>query len=599
MAESIAALTRSRRVVAVPVAGESRYIAAEDAARYRDALGVPLPSGLPEAFLEPSGGLAIDPLEDLVGRYARTHGPFTTEDAARRFGVSAALVDRVLKRLAARGRVLEGAFRPGGPVGEAREWCDADVLRRIRLRSLAILRRQIEPVEPWSLARLLTHWQGVVKPRASPDALLDAVESLEGAPLIASLVESEILPARVRGYRPGDLDPLLAAGEVAWRGVEPLGERDGRVSLYLADHLETLLPLRDEVRGAGLGAQGPGEGTPAPQNRSRLTLEFLRQNGASFFIAIHRAAGGGYSSETIDALWDLVWQGLVTNDSFGALRAFLERRARQNRGPLAPLDPRRADRAATMTPPRARGRWGLVEALVPALRSPTDRASALARTLLRRYGVLVREAPAAEAIDGGFSTIYPVLKAMEESARIRRGMFVAGLGATQFAEPAALELLRSLAQEPETPEAVELAATDPANPWGALLKWPESETALARTAGASVILINGALAAYLRRGNPEIQVFLPDVEPSRSRVARAVAGALCRRAQREHARASEDRELGLRRDPRRGLLISKINGLAATEHSLAHFLEEAGLAPGARGYHLPRPAREASRAAAS
>jgi len=604
VARSIRALSRSGRVLAITVAGESRYIAAEDAARYRDAVSARLPPGLPETLLRPTVGPGIDPLEDLVGRYARTHGPFTSEEAARRFGISEALVERILKSLAARGRLLEGAFRPGGPVGEAREWCDAEVLRRIRLRSLAILRRQIEPVEPRTFARLLTHWQGVVKPRASPDALLDAVESLEGAPLVASLVESEILPARVRGYRPGDLDPLLAAGEVAWRGVEPLGDRDGRVALYLADHLEPLLPRRDGTRNAGLGARGPEEGsatpqsvTSSPQPRSRLILEFLRQCGASFFSAIHRAAGGGYSSETIDALWDLVWQGLVTNDSFGALRAFLQPPARRNHEPPGPPYSRRADRTAAMTPARACGRWGLVEALVPGLISPTDRAGTLAKTLLHRYGVLVREVPAAEAIEGGFSAVYPVLKAMEESARIRRGMFVAGLGATQFAEPAAVELLRSLAQEPETPEAVELAATDPANPWGALLKWPESEAALARTAGASVILVNGDLAAYLRSGNPEIQVFLPETEPRRLQVARALAGALGRRAQREHARTAEDRELGLRRDPRRGLLISKINGWAATRHPLAPFLEQAGLVAGARGYHLPRPLRESSEAA--
>ncbi|HXJ92962.1 MAG TPA: DEAD/DEAH box helicase [Terriglobia bacterium] len=596
-ADAIVALARSNRALAVQVAGEQRYIAAEDAALYRDAVGVALPSGVPKEFLKTTTFGGFDPLEDLLGRYARTHGPFTSGHAAARFGVTRSAVEGALKKLVTRQRLFEGAFRPEGPVGDAREWCDAEVLRRIRQRSLAILRRQIEPAEPRAFARLLTHWQGIVKPRAGLDALLDAVESLEGAPLVASVLESEVLPARVRGYRADDLDALLAAGEVVWCGVEALGDRDGRVALYLADHLAALWKSRAGTSDSGLGARDEAESAELrPKLRTHLVLEFLRENGASFFPAIHAAAGGGYPGETLRALWELVWQGAVSNDAFGALRAFVDRGKRRLAHPVPQYRSRLAGQAAQSVPARGQGRWSLLESRLAFASGPpatsTDRATALVRTLLRRYGVLLREAAAAETVPGGFSAVYPVLKAMEESARVRRGMFVAGLGATQFAEPAALELLRSLAREPqgtEAPEVLELAATDPANPWGALLKWPASEASLSRTAGASVILVNGALAAYLRRGNDELQVFLPESEPGRSHTARAIAGALRRRAEREQALAAADRERSLARDRRRGLLIGKVNGVTASTHPLAHFLSEAGFALGALGYHFPRP----------
>lgn len=597
VAQSIEALARSRRALPVTVAKEARYIAAEDAARYRDALGIRLPRGLPEAFLEASGR----PLEDLVSRYARTHGPFTAGEVAGRFGSSKAAVEAALNSLAARGRLFEGAFRPAGPIREAREWCDAEVLRRIRHRSLAAARRQIEPVEPWTFARFLTYWQGVLKPRRGLDALLDAIEILEGAPLLASVLESEILPARVRNYRPDDLDTLLAAGEVVWCGVEPVGDRDGRVVLYLADHLAL---LRDGNRVSGVGSRvagldgqhlapdsqyaRPDSRHPIPDSRSNLIREFLLRNGASFFPAIHQAVGDGYPGETVDALWDMVWSGVVSNDSFGALRAFVDRSRPRRQPPPLPFRSRKSRQAGSSVPARAQGRWTLIESRLTSAPSATDRANALARTLLRRYGVLVREAPEAESVKGGFSAVYPVLKAMEESGQVRRGMFVAGLGAAQFAEPAAVELLRSLAQEPESAEAVELAATDPANPWGALLKWPESAAALTRTAGAGVILVNGSLGAYRRAGSTETQVFLPEAEPARSRTADAIAICLARRAEREHALAASDRERGLERDHRRGLLIGTINGEAASAHALARFLEAKGFVYGSRGYHLPR-----------
>jgi ATP-dependent Lhr-like helicase len=551
---TLAALEHARRAVRVPIAGEPRLIAVEDAARYRDALGVPLPTGLPEALLEP----AAQPVVDLVLRYARTHGPFTSDECARRFGVGRSVVDDVFGRLAASGRVVQGEFRPGGT---QREWCETGVLRMLRQRSLARLRHEIEPVESDALGRLATMWQGVVSPRSGLDALLDAIEQLQGAALPASILEREVLPARVAGYKPSDLDFLMGAGEVIWVGVEPLGERDGRLALYLTDHLRLLLP--------------PGHAEPQTPLAARI-LEYLGNQGASFFPAIHAACGGGFPDEIVAALWDLVWAGLVTNDTLHALRAFVQppprtRRERQGR-------PFRSRRAA---PPAAQGRWAALGARTGVMPSETEWASNIARQLLARHGILTREAVATESIRGGFSSVYEVLKAMEDAGRIRRGLFVAGLGAMQFAMPAALDLLRSVRDEPDEPQVVHLAATDPANPYGSLLRWPSSEAAVregrgpTRTVGATVIVVNGRLAAYLGRGDRQLSVYLPDAEPARSSTARAVA-------QRLH-------DLATAADaPRRGLLIADIDGTPIGEHPLAPFLVEAGFVRGAMGYQAAR-----------
>ena len=332
-------LIRSRRLLELRIAGEKRLIAAEDAARYRDGLGIPLPPGLAAALLEP----VAHPVLELVRRYARTHGPFTLREAADRFALDAAAVENALRQLAHEGRVLEGGFRPGGL---HREWCDAEILRQIRRKSLAKLRREVEPVEQHTLARFLTHWQGLLAPRrtANLDALLDAIESLQGAPLPASLLESSILPARIADYAPAGLDTLIAAGEVAWAGVEPIGERDGRIALFLADKLPLLAQQRPPVE-------------PLTEREEKL-LAVLESTGASFFDPLHQAAGGGYPGETIDALWSLVWRGLITNDSLHALRAYIAR-------PESARTPRRLQtgmvfRSRRTTPPTAQGRWSLL-----------------------------------------------------------------------------------------------------------------------------------------------------------------------------------------------------------------------------------------------
>ena len=601
-------LVRARRLLEVRIAGEPRLIAAEDAARYRDALGIPLPPGLAKSLLE----AVAHPVLELVRRYARTHGPFTVRDAAARFGLDAQTVENVLRQLAVEGRVLEGGFRPGGL---HREWCDAEILRQIRRKSLARLRREVEPVEQHTLARFLTHWQGLVNPRrmshAHLDVLLDAIENLQGAPIPASLLESAILPARVAGYEPAGLDTLIAAGEVTWAGVEPLGERDGRIALYLTDRLPLMTAARP-----------PGANQEPLSEREQKLLAVLESSGASFFDSLHQAAGGGYPGESIDALWSLVWRGLVTNDSLHPLRAYVAK-------PESARTQRRFQTGAVFrsrrtTPPTAQGRWSLLPVFAAAgmaredipqglkpqelkdgqhgtakavpfqntsVPSLTEARHALAMQLLNRYGVLMRESVAAENVPGGFSAVYDVLKALEESGRIRRGYFVAGLGATQFALPAAIDLLRQmrLAPDPEKPEFVQLAAADPANPYGSVLPWPElpvaeedSESAprvLTRAAYAEVILWNGKLVAWLRRNNPNLLVFLPVEEPERSQVGAGLAHFLWTRGQeRLHAGSRE------------GVLITTINGQPVAAHPMARFLMDAGFHPGPLGMHLRRVA---------
>jgi ATP-dependent helicase Lhr and Lhr-like helicase len=538
-------LVRENRALAATIACEPRWIAAQDAARFRDALGVPAPPGLPAAFLEPVAG----PLEGLVARYGRGHAPFRTREVARRFGIGEAVVEAVLRRLARENRMLEGEFRPGG---RGREWCDPGVLATLRRRSLAALRQQVEPVEPPALGRLLLDWQGVSSAggpaQGGGDALLDVIEQLQGAAIPASILESDVLPARLPEYRPADLDALCSAGEVVWAGLGTLGERDGRVSLYLASDVLLL--------------HQPGE---APDGALHAAIRaHLAQSGASFFDAIHAAAGAGLERPTLGALWDLVWSGEVTNDSPAALRAFL--RVHASRGQERRFRSMTSFRSRRSAPTSGAGRWSL---LADRPESATKRLAARAGQLLARHGIVTRDAVTAEAVSGGFTAVYPVLAALEEAGRIRRGYFVRGLGGSQFAQPGALERLRALSDAPRPDAALALAASDPANPYGAALPWPAAGDARPqRVAGAHVFLWGGVLVAFLARGERELLLLLPELEPERSAALKAVALGLAAWAVRSGRTFFGD---------------TRVDGIALGRSALAPYLRAAGFAPAGGG----------------
>jgi ATP-dependent Lhr-like helicase len=470
-------LERQRRTVQIRIAGESRWIAADDAGRYRDALGAALPVGLPADYLVP----VSDPLATLLVRYARTHVPFLAAEPAARWALPLRTVEPVLAGLVQKGELLAGEFRPGYA---GREYCHPEVLNALRRRSLAALRREVEPVEPEVLARFLPAWQGVGAETAGPDRLAEAVLQLQGLAIPASVLERDVLPARVRDYKPRLLDELISIGEVVWVGRGSLGQGDGRVALYLRGEAPMLLP--DPVE--------PPEGEPHTRLR-----EHLRTRGASFFPDLYAAAGGGDPDAVLDALWDLVWAGEVTNDTFLPVRSLgsARRQSVSRHRALRPRLPR-------LTSPRAAGRWSLVNDLRGRV-SPTERLHALAGVLLQRHGVVTREAVLAEGVAGGFAGLYPVFRAMEESGRIRRGYFVEGLGGSQFALPGAVDRLRAL-REPDA-QVVVLAATDPANPYGLFLPWPEAAGRPARAAGAYVVLESGRLRLYLERGGRSLLTF--------------------------------------------------------------------------------------------
>lgn len=579
----LSALQRANRAIKVSIGGTERFAAVEDAARLRDAIGVPLPMGVPLAFIEP----VADPLGDLVSRYARTHGPFTATEAAARLGLGVAVVGTALKRLAADGRVVEGEFRPhvepvadhepgagsqghgtsaadtaeetGGagaaetpspgdaprtsavivaPAGS--EWCDAEVLRKLRRRSLAALRAEVEPVDATAYGRFLPAWQNVRTPgsrRGQPalrglDGIATAIDQLSGVPIPASAWEPLVLASRVSDYQPAMLDELMAAGEVLWSGAGSLPGNDGWISLHLADSAElTLNSALDFEPGAA---------------QQRL-LEHLQTGGGYFFRQLTDIAGGMDAvltdQEVVSALWDLAWAGRVTGDTFAPVRALIAGGHTAHRQVARP--PRaRAPRMSRLgrshgtglfgspgltggrygsvtgsapTPPLAAGRWSALPS--PEL-DPTIHARATAELLLDRYGVVTRGSVMAENILGGFGLMYKVLARLEEAGRCRRGYFIEHLGAAQFAVPATVDRLRSYSEDTQLakpdPVALALAATDPANPYGAALPWPGLNVEAGsghrpgRKAGALVVLVDGALSLYVERGGKTLLVFTDD-----------------------------------------------------------------------------------------
>src|SRR5690349_5792771 len=615
----LAELEASRRAIRVRIAGEERWIAIEDAGRVRDALGAPLPTGVPEAFTEP----VRDPLGDLVARYARTHGPFHAADCAGRLGLGVAVVAATLERLASTGRVAAGEFRPGGT---GTEWCDAEVLRTLRRRSLAKLRKDVEPVPTSALARFLPAWQGVGSRARGADGLLRVVEQLAGAVVPASALETTVLPSRVADYSPALLDELTAAGEVTWTGAGALPGGDGWLALAPTEAADLLLPGADPVE---------------PTDLQSAVLDALAGDQALFFRTLSDRVGSTDDPALVAALWELVWAGLLTNDTLAPLRSLLG-----TTGRAGPVRRRSAPRSrygrvgrpampSRTGPPTAAGRWSRVPEREG---DPTRRAHAQAEVLLDRHGVLTRGAVMAERVPGGFAAVYPVLRAAEESGRTRRGYFVESLGAAQFASPGAVDRLRSYATDrlpsptdsasesggtgPPTGDfggpgggaggfgpaggigpaggaggfgpgggaggfgaarrgrsdaspAVVLAAADPAQPFGAALPWPERPAdgdggrghRPGRKAGALVVLVDGALTLYVERGGRTLLSWTED--PT---ALQAAADALALAA----------REGGLGR-----LAVERADGESVhTSTALSEALEAAGFRPTPRGLRL-------------
>ncbi|ALJ18956.1 Lhr family ATP-dependent helicase [Microbacterium sp. No. 7] len=556
-------LVAARRAIPVTIAGSERVAAIEDAGRLRDALGIGLPVGIPTAFLEP----VADPLADLVARHARTHGPFRTGDVAARFGLGAAVARQALQRLESQGRLSSGYFLADAPPGsDDREWCDTEVLRRLRLRSLAAIRGAVEPVPPDAFARFLPAWQHLDRPLEGVDGVLATIEQLAGVPLPASAWESLILPSRVRDYAPSLLDELLATGEVVWSGHGSLPGRDGWIALHPADLASVTLVPPDE----------PAE-TSALEQR---VLDVLVGGGAFFAAQLQTLTGAESETAVVDALWNLAWTGRVTGDTFAPIRTLLSGgsqahrtarrtpRTRMFRGtPLA---------AARTTPPRAPlagGRWSLLPAPEP---DAAVRAAATASLLLERYGVVTRGSVQAEGVPGGFAQVYRVLSGFEDAGHCRRGYVIERLGAAQFATSATIDRVREFATLPDpAPLAARtLAATDPANPYGAALAWPALEGVghrPGRKAGALVTLVDGILVLYLERGGRSALAFTDD-----ETVLAAAARSLV-----ETARAH-------RLDT---LTIEQVSGQFVYGTAVGRALHAAGFVESSRGLTLRRTSR--------
>jgi ATP-dependent helicase Lhr and Lhr-like helicase len=535
-------LNDERRAVKVRLAGEERWIDAADAGLYRDALGVAPPGGLPAAFLED----VPDAMLRLVRRYAATHGPFTPPDLRARYGIDCG---PALAELEREGVLVRGELRPGG---SEREFCDPEVLRRVRRASLAALRKEVEPVDHRSLARFTPSWQNVDRHPASGagiDRLREALVPLQGLALPAEVWERDILPRRVGAYSPTWMDQLCSGGELVWIGAGALGRNSGRVALYFREDLPVL------------GAP-PFKGTPPDAEAHELVRARLSDGGCFFtdlLVDVELAP-----EDLQEAIWDLAWAGEVTNDAFAPLRAPRLTLARAQRDLVRRSAARAGRFAGRRRGPRAaaqvQGRWSLTAPLLRDGVDPASRRRAVAELLLERYGVLTREQALAEGVPGGFSAIYPELSQLETLGIARRGYFVEGLGGAQFALPGAVERLRAQAPADEPP--LVLAAVDPAQPYGAALPWPEKGKA-ARVAGAYVVLSAGEPVLYLERGGRGLQTL---VERGDRRLEPALAALV------EHVRAGRIKRLAL----------EKVDGEPAMGSALAAALIALGFQEGPR-----------------
>ncbi len=583
-------LERERRAIRLRVGGEQRYVAADEAGLYRDALSAAPPGGLPEAFLAD----VPDALRVLVARYARTHGPFTTEELRERYGVDASAVLRELER---DGELVLGELRPGGT---GREWCDVEVLRRLRRASLAALRKEIEPADQRALAAFLPSWQGV--DRHSPagagiDRLREVLVPLQGLALPAEIWERDVLPRRTGAYSPSWLDMLCASGELVWVGAGPLG-RSGRVALYFREDAPLIGPPPSNERRASAivatAAAQPGnapnrDGAEPAEPLAREVLRARLSQSACFFSDLI-AELALPAEELREALWDLVWAGEATNDAWAPLRA--PRLALARARPERRTSVRRFGSRRSGAQSQVQGRWSLTAPIFGSA-STTGKAPAaagagapgperrrvLAELLLERYGVLTREQVLAEGVKGGFAMLYDTLSNLETLGVCRRGYFVEGMGGAQFALPGAVERLRSARSvsggqggadpSDEGERTLVLAAADPAQPYGAALSWPKRpghDRRPARVAGAYVVLVADAPVLYVERGGRGLLTLTEDRDEDRAALAQAL------RALAASVRAGRVSKLSLER----------IDGEPAIASGLAEMLLELGFNSGPR-----------------
>ena len=520
--EHLESLIAATRVADVGSGDRRRYAAVEDLSRLRDALGVEPPPGTPSDLLKS----VDDPTGDVVGRYARTHGPFTIEEAATALGLPLAVVAEILIRLEASGRVAPGGYRPGGTDPE---WIDTNVLRRVRRASLAKLRSEVEAVESRDLARFLPRWHEVAPKRRRTADPMSVVRRLAGARLVASTLETDILPDR--GVTLG-FDELLSSGEAVWIGRGTIGERDGSLALYP----RSSVPLLHW-----------STSTEQPDGPLHEAIRDRLSSGASFFSDLYAASGGGDPAETLTALWDLVWAGEVTNDTMAPVRAYVRDGIPSRRRGKPVL--------SSSVPPAGVGRWSAVSDLLHTAPTAEETAAAIAVVLLERHGVVGRDTVLSEGVPGGYAGLYPVLAALENVGTARRGYFVEGLGGSQFAIPGAIDRLRS--REPG--ELLVLAASDPANAYGAVAAWPEHPSANpARRSGAYVVINDGALVAFVDRGGRSVSCYSDDA----SLFARALALVAARFKQ---------------------LTVERINAIPSPDSPLREALVAAGFTIGYRG----------------
>ncbi len=551
-------LEHERRAVSIAVAGDLRWIAAEDAGLYRDALGCMPPAGLPDAYLS----VVDQPLEQIVRRFARHHGPFLLQELAGRYRLATKQLEPTLTHLEQQGVLVRGEIRPGGV---ATDICDAEVLRRLKRRTLALLRREVAPVDARTLGTFLPQWHGIATSQPGSTSLLDAVAQLEGVALPWTDLADVVFPQRVPRFTLDQLDALCASGAVVWVGRGALGARNGRVSLYLRAHAAALVPKPNEdPHGGAVQA---------------TILRVLSDMGASFQSEIQSVVLKDTTATTEEfhaALWDLVWNGYISNDTLAPLH--------QLRRPARRMPPRRMSgrRRTPLRNPVAGGRWSLVGKLVRDEVSDTERALARAQGLLERYGVVSREAAHAEDIVGGFTSIYKVLRAMEEAGQVRRGYFVEGLSGAQFAHAGAVDRLRASRPDEDGDErwtakdVVMTAAVDPANPYGSLLPWPENEHANGarprRISGAWVLMLGGYPVLWVGPGGRQLLTFPIPGRPAPESLAAAFAA--------------------LERLPgavgKRRLLVQEVDGQPVSESRYLTLMRDCGFANTYRGLEISR-----------